>query len=351
MVSLKRKSCIILTLLIFIGIQSGCQVSDESESSSSSGGPYLYVSSGSTYAGSGVTPSTASNTIVRYSLNGAFDKVIYDYNATPGDSPVKMLNYDDNYLLVLVENAGANRRVDLVPKEPNPGTLPSGFLSNAAITGAVVRDIIQSFDGGWLISRNTLIEKFGASKQRITIGAATPWISAPTGLCGTSATLIPSIVEGPGNNIVFAHANAAQNRIAMIKPTGWTGAGADCVFGIAAPTATHFPTTMLLHSSGKLFVNYSNNTGPIHAIYSYDLSSTTISNAASAFADTTVSAGISSMVEMSDGRILVSNAAPTLNTVEMLQYDSGANTLSRVGTTFIYPSVYTRSISSMLIAN
>lgn len=342
------------TLLFSLCFQSGCQGfgSDLSATTESSSGSYLYVASGSTYAGNGVTPSTASNTIVRYSLNGAFDKVIYDYNVTPGDQPVKLVNYDDNYLLVLVENTGGNRRVDLVPKEPSSiGALPSGFISNAAIVGAVLRDLIKTFDGGWLISRNTLIEKFGASKQRITIGAATPWISAPTGSCGTSTTLIPSIVQGPGNNIIFAHAAATLNRIGMIKPTGWTGVAADCVSGLTAPTVNHYPTKLLLHSSGKLFVNYSNNTGAIHTIYSYDVSTTLLSNAFQSFNDTTVAAGISSMVEMSDGRILVSNAVPTLNTIEMLQYDSTTNTLSRVGSTFIYPSVYTRSISSMLITN
>lgn len=352
-----NKFRILFTLLAITISQSGCQGLNSSSTeiattTTTSGGPYIYISSGSTYAGNGVTPTTASNTISRYSLNGAFDRVIYDYNVSPGDQPVKMLDYDANYLLVLVENIGGNRRVDLVPKEPSStGALPAGFISNAAIVGAVVRDLIKTFDGGWLISRNTLIEKFSVSKQRITIGAATPWISAPTGLCGTSTTLIPSIVQGPNNNIIFAHAAATLNRIAMIKPTGWTGVAADCVSGLVAPTVNHYPTTMLKHSSGKLFVNYSNNTGPIHAIYSYDVSTTAITNAFQAYSDTSVASGITSMVEMSDGRILVANGSPTLNTVEMLQYDSGSNTLSHVGSTFIYPSVYTRSISGMVITN
>jgi len=159
MVSHKRKLWITLSLLIAIGIQSGCQMTDDTATSTSSGGPYIYVSSGSTYAGNGVTPSTASNTIVRYSLNGAFDKVIYDYNVTPGDSPVKLLNYDDNYLLVLVENAGANRRVDLLPKEPKPGTPPSGLINNSSITRALIRNNIKSFPGGVLIYPKKFYQK------------------------------------------------------------------------------------------------------------------------------------------------------------------------------------------------
>lgn len=317
-------------------------------SESTTGGPYLYVASGATYAGNGITPAAASNTIVRYTLDGTFDKVVYDFNSNPGDQPSAMVDYDEESLLVLVENAGGGRRVDRVMKD---GSSDSLFISSSYITGAIVRALISSYDGGWLISRSGLIEKFNSARVRTPATGTAAWVNAPGGACATSTTLIPAVVESEDGNIIYAHAATSQNRIGMIKKTGYLAA-ADCITAVSAPTATHFPTTMLMHSvSGKLLVAFGNNTGGIHAIYPYSVTSTTITAGSLAYSDPSVLAGISSMVEFPDGTIAVSSALSTMNTIERFSVDSSTGALTRIGSHFILPSVYTRSVSSMLVAN
>ncbi|MBS1962782.1 MAG: hypothetical protein JST04_11230 [Bdellovibrionales bacterium] len=326
---------------------SGCGKFGKS-SESTDGGPYLYVASGATYAGNGITPSTASNTIVRYTLDGTFDKVVYDFNANPGDQPAAMIDYDDESLLVLVENAGGGRRVDRVMKD---GSSDSVFISSSYVTGAIVRALIPTFDGGWLISRTGLIEKFNSARVRTPSTGVAAWVNAPAGSCATSTTLIPAVVESDQGNIIYAHAATSQNRIGMIKKTGYLAA-ADCITATSAPTANHFPTTMLMHSvSGKLLVAFGNNTGGIHEIYPYTVTSTTITAGSSAYNNPSVLAGISSMAELPDGTIAVASALSTMNTVERFSVDSSTGALTRIGTHYILPSVYTRSVSAMLVGN
>jgi hypothetical protein len=308
---------------------------------------YIYVASGTTYAGNGVTTSTPTNVVVRFKENGAFDSVVADYSSSPGDSPVELANYDDNYLLVLVENA-SGRRIDKVAKS---GNSISSFITNSTALSAQMRSLIPTFDGGWLVSKSTAIEKFSSSKARVLIGA-NPYVNAPGGTCATSTTLISRVVQGPGNNIIYLHAAASpNNKIGMIKSTGYSTAS-DCVTSMTAPTVNHYPTAALVHSSGRLLVSYGNTTGPVNEIYSYPVTSTSIGAGVSAFNNISVLQGISYMAEMPDATILVTSMVSTFNTIEQFTYDTGTNSLLRMGTTsFIGPNVYTRSISSILIAN
>lgn len=114
-------------IAVFSALVVGCAPleSGDDEGSASSSGPYLYIASGTTYAGNGITAATASNTVVRYKLNGGFDALVMDYTANPGDSPVGLADYDADHLLVLVENT-SGRRIDKVAKD---GSSSSSFSS------------------------------------------------------------------------------------------------------------------------------------------------------------------------------------------------------------------------------
>ncbi|MBC7385093.1 MAG: hypothetical protein H7301_02895 [Cryobacterium sp.] len=175
-------------------------------------------------------------------------------------------------------------------------------------------------------------------------------MNAPAGPCATSTTLSSAISQKANRDILFAHAAAAQNRIGIVKKTGYS-VSTDCVNAISTPTVNPFPTAMLLHSSGKLFVAYSNSIVPVHSIYSYDVSATAITNGVHVYNDPSVVAGISALTVMDDGRILVASVHPSMNTVELFNYGTTANSLAPVGTSFILPSTCKKSISSLLIAN
>jgi hypothetical protein len=344
-----KKIGVLLALALLAAVSiSGCgKFGATSLASTETSGPYLYVASGSTYAGNGVVPLAASNTIARYTLDGKFDSLVYDFNSQPGDQPAAMVDYDSESLLVLVENAGGGRRVDRIMKD---GSSDSVFISSNTITGAIVRAIMSTDDGGWIVSRTGFLEKFSSARVRTAAGA-NPWVNAPAGACATSTTLIPSLAMGPGDNILFAHAAAGQNRIAMVKKTGYYVA-ADCLAGVNSPTVNHFPTAILYHPiSARVFVGFGNTTGPVHEIYSYPATATTISAGTSAFNDLSVLAGISAMALLPDGSIGVASALSTMNTIEKFTVNSSTGVLTRSGTQFILPSVYTKSVSAMLVSN
>lgn len=305
-------------------------------------GTYLYIASGTTYAGNAVAMGTPSNTIARYYADGTFDRLVIDYATSPGDTPVSMISYSATHLLVLVENA-SGRRIDIVAKD---GSGSSTFLTNSTAMNAVVRNLVGTSDGGFLVSKSSAIEKFSSAKARVTMGA-NPYVSAPAAPCATTATLIPRMVVGPSDNIFYVHAAASpNNRIGIISSTGYAAAG-NCLASTAGPSATHLPSAMLYHSSGKLFVGFGNNVGPIHQIYEYTVTATSIGGATQVFNNTSVLQGPSAMTEMPDGSVLIANAATAFGNIERYTYDG--STLTRVGNTpYIPASIYTKSVSAIL---
>jgi hypothetical protein len=300
--------------------------------------------------------STPTNTITRFTSDGVFDRVIRDYNdngSFPGDNPVSIKDYDTNNILVLVENfvTPTMRRIEKVAKD---GSSYSNFLINTTAFSpatSIVKDFAYASDGGYLVAKgsaspNTAIEKFTSSKARILSGA-NPYVSNPAGTCATVTTYFTRVIAGPSGTIIATHAAASpNNKTVLISANGYSTA-ADCLAVQSGLTVNHYPTALLYHSSGKLFIAYGNTTGPVHAIYSYTVTSNSISNETLVWSNVNVTQGISAMSEMSDGTILVASAASTFNTIEKFTYAS--NTFTRVGTTsFIGPSAYTRSVSSII---
>jgi len=291
--------------------------------------------------------ATPTNLITKYTSAGVLDRVLVDYTETPGDSPTAMVDYDDDSLLVLIENAGG-RRIEKVFKD---GSGRSTFIINTAALSLQLRSIALTPDLGFLASKSTSIEKFSSAKARVTQNA-NPYISAPAGSCATATTLVSKIAVGVDGTILTANSVVTpNNKINLIASRGYTGAS-DCVTSITGPTTAHVPVSLLVHSSGKLFVAYGNNTGQVHDIYSYDLTASTISNAVLVARDATVIQGVSSMAEMPDGSILLANAASAYNTVEQFDYSLAQNTLTRRSqVSFITPSFYSRSISEVVVGH
>lgn len=111
--------------------------------------------------------------------------------------------------------------------------------------------------------------------MRITQGA-NPFINAPAGACATSTTLHTKAVTLLNGNVVFLHAAAAQNRLAIISAAGYA-AGADCRSATAAPNASSFPVAFVYNSvNSKLIVAYAGTatTTNINSIYAYSVNET-----------------------------------------------------------------------------
>lgn len=321
---------------------------------------YIYISSGNTFAGTGVTMSTPANTVSRFTEDGTFIDVLRDYsdsNSVAGDTPVAIQDYDSEHILVAVENATtvSVRRIEKIAKD---GSSISNFLVNSAAFNAanmVIKDLIFSADGGYLVSKgitsaNAVIEKFNSAKARITI-AANAYVRAPGGSCATAQTQFSRIAVGPGGTIIGAHAAATtNNKVILVSADGYTVVG-DCLASVTGPTVNHIPTAVLYHAtSGKLFVAYGSSTGPVNQIYSYDITASSISNPFLAYSSASLVQGISVMSQDADGAIYVASANSAFNTVEKFTYDTGTGLLGRVGSTPLIPaSIYTRSISGIVV--
>lgn len=312
-----------------------------------SGIPYLFVASGACYGG-GVTTSTATSTVAAYDLaSGQLSHMVADYGVlSPGDNPVGIQDYDQDRLMVVVENAGG-RRVDLVQKD---GSGVSTYLVNTTALSAVVRALSISSDGSILVSKSSAIEKFGPSKSRILQGA-NPWVNAPAAPCATSTTLISSVIQYPNGKILYTHAAATpNNRFGLIASTGYSVAG-DCLASTAGPATTALPTAAAVHPQGKTLIAYGSTTTASNYIYSYDVNTTanTIGGATAAYNNPAIINGPSAMaIDQSTGYVYVANAVSTFNTIEKFELSGSA--LTRVGIApFISASAFTRCVSGIAI--
>lgn len=237
---------------------------------------YLYVASGVCYSGSNATFSntTSSNLIYRVGLNsGAVDSTIADYYSTPsnpGDSPASIVDGEANYLYALIENTTTPslRRIEKIEKKPRGQR--SIFSNNTTALNAQVRNLFRLSNGDFALSKSTAIEYFTAANVRL--GA--PYISATSGACATSTTLISKILSLSNGKFVFLHAGAAQNRFGIFATTG----GTTCLAAQAAPAANAFPTAAVYDAlNAKLIVAYSGNaaTTDLNSIYVYSIDETT----------------------------------------------------------------------------
>jgi hypothetical protein len=238
---------------------------------------FLYVASGVCYSGGNTTftNATSSNLIYRLGLNsGAIDATIADYFSSPsnpGDSPAGMVDGDGNYLYVLIENTttASLRRIEKVEKKSNGSR--SIFSNNAAALNAQVRNLFKLPNGDFAVSKSTAIEYFTASNVRL----GTPYISATSGACATSTTLISKVLTLPNGKFIFLHAGAGQNRIGIFAATG----GTTCLAAQAAPTANAFPTAAIYDAvNAKLIVAYAGNAAgatDVNSIYVYSIDEAT----------------------------------------------------------------------------
>jgi hypothetical protein len=376
----------ICSLIIIFGIlilNSSCAKAPKNDTTGNSAAAtpkYLYVATGACYSGNSVTTFTnltASNQVLRLKLeDGSLDRVIADYYASPsnpGDSPITVVNYDADHVLVLVENTttvGA-RRIEKIKK--NDPTNRTTFTNNTTALSAQLRNMIQLNDGYFLISKSTAAEKHKDGNNRLMAGA-NPWLNlaTPASACTTSNTLISAVAQLPSGLLAFAHAATSQSRIGIVSALGYSVAG-DCKAGQTSPLATSFPTAMFYDSENKfMIVSYGGSTtvDNMNTIYAYTIDETTgaITSPqelydANGFGSTYnyLLFGIPSMHYDAENKIVyiattINTAAAAVNyRIEKFSYDptkigvSNSNVLTHLGTFYDY-AIDTKCISSMTIA-
>ncbi|RYZ85287.1 MAG: hypothetical protein EOP06_16540 [Proteobacteria bacterium] len=309
----------------------------------------LFVASGTCYGG-GVTTSTGSGTVASFELNtGRLRRVIIDYsNFSPGDMPVGIAEYDPKHLLVTVENL-SGRRIDLVAKD---GSSVSTYLTHSTALNAALRASKLLNDGSLLVSKSTAIEKFSSSKSRVLQGTS-PFISAPASVCGTTASLISNFDLLSNGKILFAHSGASpNNKLNLVSSTGYAST-ADCLATQTAPSALAMPTSVLNHSSGKVFVAYGSSTAAQNSIWSYTVNQTTnaITNPLQTYSNLTYLNGPSAMAEdPASSDIFVANAQSGFNNIERFYIAKDSSLLIRKPIS-IGPNLYTKCVTAIKVGS
>jgi hypothetical protein len=298
-------------------------------------GKFLYIVSGTCYAG-GVPTNVPSNIVVKYDiLTGNRIRTIADYrNMSPGDSPVSISNLDSDSVAVSVENANA-RRIDDVRRD---GSGASAFLFNSSAFTSVLRNIVKTSDGGFLYTRAAAVEKFTGFKTRYLNGA-NPYINNPTpAACAAMNTALTFSLELPNGNILISSAAATpNNKIATISSLGYT-AITDCLSSKVGPTTTALPTAGVSVSSDTVLVSYASASGPDNQIVAYKYTPAASVNLGTAIAKTVVSNtsyvfGASAMAfDPETNSVYVANAPAGGERIEKFKWDETAQTLTRTGT-------------------
>lgn len=339
---------------------------------------HLYVASGTCYSGVGLTTftaTTASNQVFKIdSVTGQLKQIIADYYAAPaaaGDSPVGIVEWENDQLLILVQN-GTSGRIEKVSKEG--GTRSNfGLTPGPATTLATApRGMIKTSDGGLLIMRTGFIEKVNSSGVRQTQGA-TPWVNSNLGVtCGAANTLITSVSTSNTNRIIATHSAASPaNRIISVPASGANGS---CSSATASPQTTAFPVASVFDkTNAKVLIAYAgaNTNNDINSIYAFDFNETTgaLSNPQEIYDSNGYPGtysyllfGISSMhLDSTTQELYVATTISTATTVvnyaiEKFNYDAtkiGTNNtavLTREGIIPFYNySIDTKCISSMFV--
>lgn len=363
-------------LIASLVIMTSCQ--QPAEESSTAAKKYLFVSSGLCYSGVGVTTfsaTTASNLIYKVDTDtGQREDIIADFFASPasaGDSPISIIDWSSENLLVMIRN-GTGGRLETLPKK---GGTRNSFGTTPAIGSILTtapQNMAKTSDGGVLLIRTGYMEKINASGIRQN----TPFVSNNLGAtCGTANTLYTNIaITGTGRIITANAAASPNNRVISVPASGATGS---CSAGLAAPATTTYATAFAFDAAnGKLLVAYSGNsstTANINSIHAYDFDEATgaITNDqtiydASLYPTTYgfLLFGISAMTLDPETNTLyvataISNATTVLNyAIEKLKYDatkigsSNTEVLTKSGTLPFYNyGVDTKCISALVVAS
>ncbi|XGC81196.1 hypothetical protein ACES2L_01715 [Bdellovibrio bacteriovorus] len=336
---------------------------------------HLYVTTGLCYSGNGITTftaATASNLILKLNADtGVKEATMADFWAAPaaaGDTPISIMDWDDDNLLVFVRN-GATGRLETMPKVGGVRNTFGTTPAMSTIISSNPANMAKSSDGGILMIRTGFIEKVTSSGIRLT----TPHVNSNLGAtCGTANALLTNIAVSATGRIITANAAASpNNRVISVPAAGATGS---CSAGIAAPAATTYATAMVFDKvNSKLIVAYAGpttaaNVNSIHA-YDFDEATGNITNDQVIYDAASFPAtysyllfGISAMTLDEDTNTLyvataISNATTVVNyAIEKFAYNASkigsvnAEVLTRSGSVPFYNyGVDTKCISAMSV--
>jgi hypothetical protein len=395
-----------ITALTTISVLMGC--SKAAEETSVVADRYLYISTGLCNSGQGFTApavTTVGKTLSRLNLSTDNYQMVKDYadlSEEVVDTFVNgMVDGGDGYIYAAVENATAtgNRRIDKIKKE-NYGARTTWYENSSVLT-TVMRGIARAADGGILLGRTSIVDRFDSTPTRKMATAALAWGETFAGACLTNNTAITDLIALPVlsgatyGKFIYSHQAVGQQDIGIIGMNGNTAA-VDCLANQAGAsaltnsatanlgwgatlTANASPTSMVYiptptgATTGKLLVSYATNAvntivaaGLNNGLVMYDVNETsttaaTISNGQVLYHDVQYFFGVSSMAYDSTTGILyaaLSNSlsiTPTGYNIEKFQIDlntPGATRLTNSdNSSYQAANSFNNCVTSMFVGN
>lgn len=149
------------------------------------------------------------------------DSILADYNAYPagaGDSPISIVDWDDDNLMVMVRNAAVISRLETLPKAGGSRTTFGTNPAIGTILSTAPQNMTKAPDGGLLMIRTGFIEKVTSTGVR----PSTPWVSNNLGAtCGAANALYTKVVTSATGRIVTANAAVTPaNRVIECSRSG-----------------------------------------------------------------------------------------------------------------------------------
>ncbi len=308
----------------------------------------------SIYLASGFPTASGGGLVTKWSPTGTFQKIIFDYNSIatslmPQALGLKSIGGSSKLLMLAFD--GTAGRVDYIDPD---GSNFTPYFANGTAMAAGTRRIVASSDGGTLIARTAGVEYFNPSNQRV--GAPR---FATTGTCTAAAILsVTEAVIGGSKYVISLNGAANPNN----KLNLYNGASGVCIAGVvpAGPATTMWPVyARYVEGESKLFVLYYPFTAATTnaQIWSFDVSSTSISNGTLLYDDTSGDIAIisatpgalsSSLAYFRNGRERFILVGTSNNSVIKLTYDGSSLTRPQTQP-LIYLSAFARSIGDIFI--
>lgn len=349
-----------------LALSAGCAKPRSSSDDGGSPGRYLYVASGLCQAGANTTFSTTTSSNIVFRINadtGNRDMTIADYNGISGESPVGVVDFDADHILVAVEKTGA-RRIEKVERRLNGAR--SNFSTDTAAFSAALLDMKKSKDGGVFVSRTNGVALISAAG---TTQVASFVTGNAGGTCGATNAKYASLSVTDLGHLVALNSENGDNQIGILK------GGPTCLAGTSpTPGNAYLTASAFVRGHGQLIVAAAGNTAAatMNTLSVYDVTETptsatlgspTVLYDTSGFPATypyqlyAISAiaydPVTGHLYVASANQIAANIATAGNyIIEKFAYDPATKTLTRIGTVPFYTSgVDTKCISSLFVGN
>lgn len=249
---------------------------------------------------SSAATTTSPYHIVQYSIDGVFEKVLYD-STFDNRTPRAMAMIDPFSFLIATDTVDGILLFDYLSGV-------NDWVTNSNFNG-VIGEMVRASNGDVFAIEGTTIESFDANGLRI----GNPRIAATIGSCAMTTAVRGMAINASGYLVVGSQGNDDILFYNISNPASTTCVTANNTLGNVDPVA------IVAHSDGYVYVAHSGGTDAILRFNGDGSGSST-----SVYTNTSVINNPNAMVELPDGTLLVASDA----TNNIVRIDTSGNVLN-----------------------